>query len=44
MATAKIVATSTCESVSMASAQTPRTPISASIRNVVNAGRQPEMM
>ena len=44
MATAKSVATSTWESVSIASAQTPRTPISESIRNVVNAGRSPEMM
>ena len=36
------VATRTCDSVSIASAQTPMTPISASIANVVIAGRRPE--
>ena len=39
--TASTVATSTCESVSIASAHTPMTPIHASIRNVVTAGRRP---
>ena len=36
------VATSTCESVSIAGSHMPRTPIEASIANVVSAGRRPE--
>ena len=40
--TAISVATSTCESVSIASAQTPVTPIAPSITKVVIAGRSPE--
>ena len=39
--TAKTVATSTCESVSIARAHTPSTPIEASITSVVTAGRRP---
>jgi hypothetical protein len=39
--TAMPVATSTCEAVSMAGSQTPMTPIRASMRNVVIAGRSP---
>ncbi len=40
-ATASAVATSTWEAVSIASAQTPITPIAASIRKAVIAGRSP---
>ena len=36
------VATSTCESVSIASAQTPTKPMRPSMKNVVIAGRRPE--
>ena len=39
--TASTVATSTWDSVSIASDHTPMTPIHASIRNVVIAGRGP---
>ena len=41
--TAMIVATRTWESVSIASVQTPMNPIRASMKNVVIAGRRPEM-
>ena len=41
--TAMIVATRTWESVSIASAQTPMKPIRASMKNVVIAGRSPEI-
>ena len=43
MITASSVDTSTCDSVSMASAHTPSTPIRTSITSVVRAGRRPEM-
>ena len=41
IATASAVATSTCDAVSIAGSQTPITPIAASIRNAVIAGRRP---
>ena len=42
MSSVKTIATSTCDSVSIASAHSSMTPIIASIRSVVTAARRPE--